>query len=398
MPPHLGDQALRLRLGPGDGLARARPRRLELGLGPREQARALRLAPLELRAALRVLAVPVVEASQQLLELPLLDGAMRVRPLDQRGGQAQPGADGERVALARAVVDEPEGGREPLGIELHRGVAGPRVRGGEAFQRLEVGGGHHHRAALGQVLQHRLGQGGPVVGVGARAQLVEQHEGARVHPLEDLAELLDEGGERREVLRHALLVAHDGEALGEDGQPRPVAGRHVTARLRHEHEQTEGLEGHRLAARVGTGDHEDRALRLDLDVHGDDFVFARLAFGCTSPCNCGCNAPGLAKEEGVEGAAEDHVALVGDRGLDGCHALGQGPAGEDQVETADARHQVVELGQRRAHRVGQRGQDAEDLGLFLARGLDEVVVRVHHRLRLHEERGPALRTVVDDAA
>ena len=385
VPSHLGDQALRLRLGPGHGLARARLRRLELGLGPREQPRALRLAPLEQRAALGVLAIPVVEAGQQLLELPLLGGAMRVRPLDQRGGQAQAGADGERVALARAIVDEPEGGGEPLRIELHRRVAGPGMRGGEALERLEMGGGHDHRAALGQGLQHRLGQRGAVVGIGARAQLVEQHERAGVHALENLAELLDEGGERREVLRHALLVTDDGEALREDGQPRPVARGDVAARLRHEHEQAQGLERHRLAARVGAGDHEHRALGADLDVHGNDWAAA-------------LGRPALREQDRVEGAAQEHVALLGDRRLDGLHALGEGAAREDQVEAADAGHQGVELRQRRPHRVGQRGQDAEDLGLFLARGLDEIVVRLHHRLRLHEEGGPALRAVVHDAA
>ena len=130
--------------------------------------------------------------------------------------------------------------------------------------------GRHHRAALGERLEDGLGQRGSVVGVGARAQFVEQHERAAIHPLQHVAELLDERGEGREVLGHALVVAHDGEDLGEDGQARPRARGHVTARLRHQGEQAQGLERDRLAARVGAGDDEQRAIRVDLDVHGND--------------------------------------------------------------------------------------------------------------------------------
>jgi hypothetical protein len=45
----------------------------------------------------------------------------------------------------------------------------------------------------------------------------------------------------------------------------------MAARLRHQGEQAEGLERHRLAARVRAGDDEQRAVRVDLDVHRDDY-------------------------------------------------------------------------------------------------------------------------------
>ena len=182
---------------------------------------------------------------------------------------AEPRADGERVALPGSVVYEPEGRGQALGVELDGGVAGARVGGREGLERLEVRGGGHHRAPLAQLLQHRLGQRGPVVGVGARAQLVEQHQRAVVDALQHQAQLLDEGGEGREVLGHALVVADDREALREHGQTCPRAGRHVAAGLGHQREQAQGLEGHRLAARVGAGDDEQRALGVDLDVHRD---------------------------------------------------------------------------------------------------------------------------------
>ena len=143
--------------------------------------------------------------------------------LDQLRRQAEPRADGERVALPGPIVDEAERRREPLAVELDRGVARARVGGGEALERLEVRRGDAERAALGQLLEHRLGERRAVVGIGAGAELVEEHERALVHLLEHLAELLDEGGERREVLGHALVVADDGEDLREDGQARALA-------------------------------------------------------------------------------------------------------------------------------------------------------------------------------
>ena len=39
---------------------------------------------------------------------------------------------------------------------------------------------------------------------------------------------------------------------------------------------------------------------------------------------------------------------------------------------------ALELGQRCPHRVGQRGEHAEDLALLLADGLDQLVVGLHH--------------------
>ncbi len=247
----------------------------------------------------------------------------------------------------------------------------------------------HERAALGQLLEHRLGERGAVVGVGARAQLVEQDERAVVHALEHLAELLDEGGEGREVLGHALVVADDGEASARStGSRAPSRAGTWQPDCAMSASRPERLERHRLAARVGPGDDEQRAARRR--ARGPSGTTGRLPASCPAPAR---GAAGCARR------ASDHVALVADRGLDRFHALG---------ERARARRpgrarrcpstRASSSGRRRAHRVGQRGQDAEDLGLLLARRLDEVVVGLDHRLRLDEERGPALRAVVDDAA
>ena len=82
--------------------------------------------------------------------------------------------DGECVALAGDVVAQSERRRQGGRVELHRGVARAGLAGGERAERLEVGGGHHQRAAIGQRLEDRLGQRGALVGIGAGAQLVER--------------------------------------------------------------------------------------------------------------------------------------------------------------------------------------------------------------------------------
>ena len=77
----------------------------------------------------------------------------------------------------------------------------------------------------GQLLEHRLGERRAVVGIGAGAELVQDHQRALVHVLEHVPELLDERREGREVLRHALVVADDGEDLREDGQAGAITRR-----------------------------------------------------------------------------------------------------------------------------------------------------------------------------
>jgi hypothetical protein len=84
--------------------------------------------------------------------------------------------------------------------------------------------------------------------------------------------------------------------------------------------------------------------------------------------------------------------------LCGGHPLAELRAREDQVELRHAREERLELGQGVPHRVGQRGEHSQDFAFLLADRLHQFIVRFHHAFRLDEERGAALRSVVDDAA
>src|SRR5207244_6950153 len=150
-------------------------------------------------------------------------------------------------------------------VELDRGVARAGVRGGEGLERLEVGRRDHERAPLGELLEDRLGERGPLVRVGPRAQLVEEHERALAGLVEDLADLLHECREGREVLRDRLVVADDRVKVSDDWKARAFPGRAVATMCGSPYEERRRFQRDRLASRVRTGDQEQGTLSRQLD-------------------------------------------------------------------------------------------------------------------------------------
>ena len=108
------------------------------------------------------------------------------------------------------------GGREGHGVELHVGVLQARMGVGEGLHFTVMGGHHGRDTTLHQAGKDGLGEGGTLQGVGAGAQLIEQHQAIGRHGLEDLddvAHVRAEGGER---LLDALLIADIREHALED--------------------------------------------------------------------------------------------------------------------------------------------------------------------------------------
>src|SRR4029453_15075394 len=101
-------------------------------------------------------------------------GAVGVGAGDELGAETEPRRDRQGVALPRLVVAQAEGRRERRGVELDRRVARARVRGGEGLERLEMRRRDHQGAALGELLENRLGEGRALVRVGPGAELVEE--------------------------------------------------------------------------------------------------------------------------------------------------------------------------------------------------------------------------------
>src|SRR5206468_1968664 len=92
--------------------------------------------------------------------------------------------------------------------------------------------------------------------VGARAQFVQQDQAVVVGSLQDADDVAHVRGEGAEALLDALFVADVREYVLEDDGPGAVVYGKVEARLRHEGEQADGLEGNRLASGVRAGDDQ----------------------------------------------------------------------------------------------------------------------------------------------
>src|SRR5262249_61657893 len=95
---------------------------LELRLGAREHGRAFRLAPLDSLQMLRLLAVALLQAPQERLELAPLRGAIALRALDEMRRQPQPRPNAQRGALPGPIQAQTEAGPQALAIERPAGA------------------------------------------------------------------------------------------------------------------------------------------------------------------------------------------------------------------------------------------------------------------------------------
>ena len=120
--------------------------------------------------------------------------------------------------------------------------------------------GHHMRPAFEEAVEHGLSQRGPLRGVGAGTELVEQDERAAIRGFPCVAEMPDLRRKRGKMIIKALLVADervDRRPPRDDGTLRR---RDRQSGERHDRQQTERLEAYGLAARVAAADDE-RAIR-----------------------------------------------------------------------------------------------------------------------------------------
>src|SRR5437773_11796488 len=111
------------------------------------------------------------------------------------------------------------------------------MRARERLERFEMRRGDDERAARIQLLENRLRERGAFIGIGARAELVQEDERAIIDLGEDRAHLFHERGERREILADALVVADDREEPRQARDLRALRGGTWTAVLRPTPEQ-----------------------------------------------------------------------------------------------------------------------------------------------------------------
>jgi hypothetical protein len=154
----------------------------ELVVGPLSSGAELRaLGPIRAR-----LGEVLVDLLQQLVDAPL--GGMRLPTgvPDDRGGHPEALGDGEGVAPSGQADHEPIRWAQALGVELDGSVLHARRRVGEGLQLGVVRGGNRVDARVHQMLQDGAGEGGPLLRVSARTDLVEQHERGPVGRTQDV--------------------------------------------------------------------------------------------------------------------------------------------------------------------------------------------------------------------
>jgi hypothetical protein len=114
-----------------------------------------------------------------------------------------------------------------------------------------VGGDDAGDAAHREGLEHRLGERGALLGIGADGDLVDQDQRAVARGREQLAQVDHVAGERRQVVLQALRVADVGADVGEPAHRAAALGGDVVAAPHHQRGQPDGLERDGLAAGVG---------------------------------------------------------------------------------------------------------------------------------------------------
>jgi hypothetical protein len=115
---------------------------------------------------------------------------------------------------------------------------------------------NRQRARLQEVLEDRGREGGPLFGIGAGAELVEEDQRLRRHALENALEPHEVGREGRQMFEDALVIPDEHVDIVDHREPGPLARRHRETAEPHGHEEPHGLERDGLATGIRPADDE----------------------------------------------------------------------------------------------------------------------------------------------
>ena len=316
----------------------------------------------------------------------------RQRPVENFFGDPLLARDGERAAAPRRGRDAACRWGAGALVELHRGEQRVPPARGEALDRGEVRRDDRAPAPVQVRLQIRHGQGAALFRIGCGADLVHEREVARGGFFEDSGERLHGRRERRAVRQDLLRVADLRSDRAEYRKTRSDLRGHREAGLGEQAEEAGRLQNDRLAARVGTGDHEQTRRGGQLEIESDR-VLRRPRLAEHAPPQRG--EPGV--KQRMARAGQDPGAVLGD--------FGDPPAGD--LSELDFRFQRVQLGEDRdglpegrlrfEHRAAEAREDLLDFPPLFRGEQGELVVGLDDLQRLDEDGLSGAGTVVDDA-
>ncbi len=131
------------------------------------------------------------------------------------------------------------------------------------FERDKMRGSQRECARCPEVVDHRYAKRAPLFRIGCRADLIEQHQRVRRHVCNHFADMRNVRRKSAQALLDRLIVADVRQHLLKNWKLSFTA-RHGQAGLRHERQQSGGLERHRLSARVRPADEQRAALGVKL--------------------------------------------------------------------------------------------------------------------------------------
>jgi len=348
----------------------------------------------------------LVDARQVLGQLGVTGAQVLARRRQHLLAQSQPARDLERQAAPGRAVDEAVGRLEGGRVEAEGRDRDPGGRGRVGLQRLRVAGADDDGATRPEVIHQGHRQGASLGGVGARPELVEEHQcRQRQHPVHR-HDVGDVPGEGAEVGVDRLLVADVGEHSPEHREPRPRGRGDVQASLRHQRQEAGRLQRDRLAAGVWPGDDEDGGGRRQQDVHRHRLgghlagVAAKAALPLLRLAVLALRAGQLLgdrpNQQGMAGRPQLETAVARDRRLDAAHQGREAGLGLDHVELGRGVQRPLQIERPAAEGIGERQQDAPDLRRFLLLQRHDLVVDVHRAEGLEVEARAARRAAVND--
>ena len=129
---------------------------------------------------------------------------------------------------------------------------------------------HARPSRTEKIRNHRFREGLPLVGIGASAQLVDEHETVFIGVIDDFHDIGHVRGKGGKALLDALGIPDIAVNFPKDGNLRPFCGDKKPAH-RHEAKQPHHFQRNRFTARIGAADEQKTVIPAERQRNGHYF-------------------------------------------------------------------------------------------------------------------------------